>query len=493
MKKFCLVVATDTFVREPLLQALIGLAINGMYLVQFEVKRPMLWFSSKSFENQNLFHVLERGASIACVVGSVMAALGAGEADLVGLVGGVFAGVNLVYVSFALYVFAKDTKLKRLGIHPEIATDSVCAKEMREWDDQVRIMDVSGGVSVVAKEDIMAELLFVRSKVALALERAAFECMIAELGADKNRLEELLDNPDENLRKEERTGVYEENVRKPESVRKEQRMGKEEAVKLVEGEKWLKAAKEGKLAVLRAFIEVGGRDLDEKNEYGYTALCLAAGKGHLEVVTALVQAGAGVDVGDEGGDTPLSYAAFYGHLEMCENLIEDGKASVNQANKGGKTPLKDATDEGQTAVIAYLESKGATLNGISSEEELLQLKKERREQKASLSEILLTIDNAVTKINADSVRLEVGEELLPDAREFVRRASNMNESNKAAIDAKIGEAVGKGCEMLMLAAKVGVVLGIIVGLVWLATVRPEWAAILFTANIFAAGRCFAQV
>ena len=58
----------------------------------------------------------------------------------------------------------------------------------------------------------------------------------------------------------------------------------------------MKAAKEGKLEVVRAFIEVGGRDLDEKDRSGYTALFWAAWNNNIEVVQFLVQAGAGVDV-----------------------------------------------------------------------------------------------------------------------------------------------------------------------------------------------------
>ena len=98
-----------------------------------------------------------------------------------------------------------------------------------------------------------------------------------------------------------------------------------------------------------------------------TALFHAAWKGRLEVVTVLVQAGAGVDVGDNSGTTPLHIAAACDHLSVCKYLIEDGKsASINKANKYGATPLKWATDpenqqENTTAVIAYLKSKGGTM------------------------------------------------------------------------------------------------------------------------------------
>ena len=42
-------------------------------------------------------------------------------------------------------------------------------------------------------------------------------------------------------------------------------------------------------------------------------------------------------------------------------LIEDGEASINKADNNGKPPLKLATNKKHTAVIAYLESKGARL------------------------------------------------------------------------------------------------------------------------------------
>ena len=192
-KKLCLVLAANTFIVDATTQALVGLAINTMYLFIFELKRPMLWYPSKTFKKQNLFHVLERGSSFACVVGSGMAVLGARKASIVDLVGGVFAVVNLLYVGIALYVFARDTKLKSLvgnQVLPVMSggdtadDDCVCAKEMRGWDDQVRLIDEAGDMSPAAKEDMLAELMFLQSRVAAALERTAFERVVLEHGSE---------------------------------------------------------------------------------------------------------------------------------------------------------------------------------------------------------------------------------------------------------------------------------------------------------------------
>ena len=292
-KKFLLVMAADTYVTHPLAQALIGLAINVVYLAVFEMKRPMLWYPSKTFKKQNLFHVLERGSSVACAIGSVMAVLGAGEAGLVDLVGGLFAGVNFLYVGGALFVFAKDTKLKRVvnltQVLPVVssgddAADVICAKEMREWDDQVRLIDEVGEISSTAKEDMVAELLFVRSKVVAALERDVYKRVIVKHGKPPRASTEI--------------------VKAAEDLEKGKEEGKEERKKLVKGSNLHKAAKKGKLEVVRALIEVcheAGGNLEkelakESGREALTPLCLAAKEGHAEVCQVLIDGGADVNL-----------------------------------------------------------------------------------------------------------------------------------------------------------------------------------------------------
>jgi len=134
---------------------------------------------------------------------------------------------------------------------------------------------------------------------------------------------------------------------------------KVKSVSLIEGEDWWEAAREGKLDVVRAFVEAG-RDVDSKNEDGRTALFLAARFNRFEIVKVLAQAGADVDLVDNGGWFPLLLASYSGHLEVCKYLVEDGKsASINKAENNGWTPLKCATDNNRAATIAYLQSKGA--------------------------------------------------------------------------------------------------------------------------------------
>jgi len=74
--------------------------------------------------------------------------------------------------------------------------DCACAKEMRGWDVQVRLIDEAGDMSPASKEDMLAELMFLRSRVAAALERTAFKRVVLERTAFKRVVLEHGPEPD---------------------------------------------------------------------------------------------------------------------------------------------------------------------------------------------------------------------------------------------------------------------------------------------------------
>jgi len=55
---------------------------------------------------------------------------------------------------------------------------------------------------------------------------------------------------------------------------------------------------------------------------------------------------------------------------VCKYLIEEGKASINKASNDRNTPLKWATSENQTAVVAFLKSKGGAMHEEVVEDEI---------------------------------------------------------------------------------------------------------------------------
>jgi uncharacterized protein len=115
--------------------------------------------------------------------------------------------------------------------------------------------------------------------------------------------------------------------------------------------------------------------VDEIILQGATPLFLAAEVNNLDVIKALVDAGADPLIASERGTTPLMMAAGAGTdvqrerepqerataVETAKLLVEHG-ADVNAAGQYGWTALHAAAYQGLNDVIAYLVSKGAKID-----------------------------------------------------------------------------------------------------------------------------------
>jgi ankyrin repeat protein len=95
---------------------------------------------------------------------------------------------------------------------------------------------------------------------------------------------------------------------------------------------------------------------------GWTALHIAASKGHLEVAKALVYSGLFIDVDARTHmkRTPLHWAADSCQFEMVEFLLEAG-AEVNATDVEGNSPLHLATERSFAGVCSMLLLGGANL------------------------------------------------------------------------------------------------------------------------------------
>ncbi|CAF3681618.1 unnamed protein product [Rotaria sordida] len=107
-----------------------------------------------------------------------------------------------------------------------------------------------------------------------------------------------------------------------------------------------------------------------QNRYGVSPLLLCAESGNQELVQALIEAGANVNIAPQGelaeenflaGQTPLFGAAKKGHVEICEYLIKNG-ADINAITMTGATPLYTATEEGHLDAVILLIRHGADVN-----------------------------------------------------------------------------------------------------------------------------------
>lgn len=104
-----------------------------------------------------------------------------------------------------------------------------------------------------------------------------------------------------------------------------------------------------------------GADTEKKDkEDAATALIRAAQNGHPKIVAALIQAGAQVNVQATSGVTALVAASFKNDIASVQALL-DNAAQTELRHEGGRTALHTAARTGHTAAMALLLSHGADI------------------------------------------------------------------------------------------------------------------------------------
>jgi acyl-CoA-binding protein len=117
------------------------------------------------------------------------------------------------------------------------------------------------------------------------------------------------------------------------------------------------AAREGDVGELErlilGFAPEGGGDeaaasaaVNSVDSSGQTPLHLAADRGHLDAIRALVKAGADVSAQDHDGIGVLQAAVIGGHVECCRLLLEMG-ADPHQSDHDGDTPFEEARGDAE--------------------------------------------------------------------------------------------------------------------------------------------------
>ncbi|XP_027462669.2 ankyrin repeat domain-containing protein 31 isoform X2 [Zalophus californianus] len=103
------------------------------------------------------------------------------------------------------------------------------------------------------------------------------------------------------------------------------------------------AARRGNLTLLKALIE-SGADVNLKDNAGWTPLHEASSEGSNDIIVELLKAGANVNCENLDGINPLHDAAANDHLKAAEILLQHG-ANPNQKNQKQKTALDEADNE----------------------------------------------------------------------------------------------------------------------------------------------------
>ena len=120
------------------------------------------------------------------------------------------------------------------------------------------------------------------------------------------------------------------------------------------------AARKGNIGRIEELL-ANGAGVNQRDNFGFTALHFAAGYGHEAVVTRLIELGAGVNQANKFGFTALHCAAMNGHENTIRVLIE-ADADINQQDNRGETALHSAARNGHENAIRGLIEAGADMN-----------------------------------------------------------------------------------------------------------------------------------
>jgi ankyrin repeat protein len=98
------------------------------------------------------------------------------------------------------------------------------------------------------------------------------------------------------------------------------------------------AARMGRVDVIPALLQAGA-DIEARNDKGHTPLILASYNGQAAATELLLESGADVDEADTSrGNTALMGTAFKGFDDIADLLLNAG-AEVNRRNNAGQTAL----------------------------------------------------------------------------------------------------------------------------------------------------------
>jgi len=120
----------------------------------------------------------------------------------------------------------------------------------------------------------------------------------------------------------------------------------------------------GDVAEARRLLRAGA-NVSAANNYGATAMSLAAEVGNTDMLKVLLEAGANVESPNADGQTALLAVARTGKVDAAKVLLDHGAAVDAKEKFGGQTPLMWASARRHPEMMQLLIAKGADVNARS--------------------------------------------------------------------------------------------------------------------------------
>ena len=154
---------------------------------------------------------------------------------------------------------------------------------------------------------------------------------------------------------------------------------------------------EGVTSLLDSGASPNARSMDKR---GRTALILATQGGHVDVVEALLEKGAGIEDRDKTGHTALNWAAMRGQAATARVLLEHG-ADVNTMNNGLVSPVLYAVGTRNKAMVRLMAEAGADLQVETRDNKMTPLLLAIEHQDFEMTRLLVEAGADVNKRNQD--------------------------------------------------------------------------------------------
>ncbi|KAK6280404.1 hypothetical protein POUND7_020671 [Theobroma cacao] len=148
-------------------------------------------------------------------------------------------------------------------------------------------------------------------------------------------------------------------------------------------------AQAGDADALKALIERREVDLDYQDDNGFSAVMVAALKGHVEAFRLLVYAGADVKLCNKSGETAITLSELNQNRDLFEKVMLDFALEKGNRNAGGFYALHCAARHGDLDAVKLLKSRGYDVN-VPDGDGYTPLMLAAREGHGSMCELLIS-------------------------------------------------------------------------------------------------------